>query len=150
MRASDPSPPVDAPTEALSGHAWGVNSEDTLFACARTGARPDAAPAPAPPTPDGQADPATRAFSVSILISGIRCVLTYVIFPWVLPLLGFAGGVGPTIGLVIGTVAIGFNLASIRRFWVSDHRWKWPITVLNTSVIVLLLVLLGQDLAELI
>jgi hypothetical protein len=130
-----------------------VNSEDTLIDGARTDTLPDAAPTPAPvgpPSPDDQADLATRAFSVSILISGIRCVLTYVIFPWVLPLLGFAGGVGPTIGLVVGTVAIGFNLASIRRFWISDHRWKWPITVLNTSVIVLLLVLLGQDLAELV
>ena len=135
-----------------------MNPKETLIDESRTDAPRDAEPvgadrvdAPTPArTSDGQADPATRAFSVSILISGIRCVLTYVIFPWVLPLLGFAGGVGPTIGLVVGTVAIGFNLASIRRFWVSDHKWKWPITVLNTSVIVLLVILLGQDIAELV
>ncbi len=96
-----------------------------------------------------EADPATRAFSLSILISGVRCVLTYVVFPWILPIMGFAGGVGPVIGLAVGTIAIGFNLASIRRFWVSDHRWKWPITALNTSVILLLVVLIGLDLAEL-
>lgn len=130
-----------------------MNPKETLLDQPRTDAPLDADPVDAPtpaPASDAQADPATRAFSVSILISGIRCVLTYVIFPWVLPLLGFAGGVGPTIGLVVGTVAIGFNLASIRRFWVSDHKWKWPITVLNTSVIVLLLILLGQDIAELV
>ncbi len=121
----------------------GVNPNETLLEGApeETAAPGDAAP---------QGDPATKAFSVSILISGIRCVLTYVIFPWVLPLLGFAGGVGPAVGLVVGTIAIGFNLASIRRFWVADHRWKWPITVLNSSVIVLLLILLGLDLAELV
>ena len=121
-----------------------VNPNETLL---------DGAPADAEPTAEtaaAQADPATKAFSLSILISGIRCVLTYVIFPWVLPLLGFAGGVGPAVGLMVGTVAIGFNIASIRRFWVADHRWKWPITVLNSSVIVLLLILLGLDLAELI
>ena len=91
-----------------------------------------------------------RAFSVSVLISGIRCALTYVIFPWVLPLLGIAGGVGPAIGLIVGTVAIGFNVASIRRFWAADHRWKWAITVLNTGVIVLLVVLIALDLANLV
>lgn len=94
-------------------------------------------------------DPTTRAFSLSMLISGIRCVLTYVIFPWVLPLLGIAGGVGPAIGLIVGTIAIAFNLFSIRRFWASDHRWKWHITVLNTGVIILLVVLIGLDLADL-
>ncbi len=119
-----------------------MNPNETLLDGARpeTDAATDAVP---------QADPATKAFSISIVISGIRCVLTYVIFPWVLPLLGFAGGVGPAVGLVVGTIAIGFNIASIRRFWVADHRWKWPITVLNGSVIVLLLILLGLDLAEL-
>jgi len=91
-----------------------------------------------------------RAFSVSVVISGIRCALTYVIFPWVLPLLGIAGGVGPAIGLVVGTVAIGFNIASIRRFWAADHRWKWAITALNTGVIILLVVLIGLDLASLV
>jgi riboflavin transporter FmnP len=91
-----------------------------------------------------------RAFSISVVISGIRCGLTYVIFPWVLPLLGIAGGVGPAIGLIVGVVAIGFNVASIRRFWAADHQWKWAITALNTGVIVLLVVLITLDLANLV
>ncbi len=78
-----------------AGMLVGVNPNETLVEGAQTGSDTDA-DAPA------QADPATKAFSVSILISGIRCVLTYVIFPWVLPLLGFAGGVGPAVGLVVG------------------------------------------------
>lgn len=94
-------------------------------------------------------DEATSAFSVSMVVSGVRCLLTYVVFPWVLPLLGIATGVGPAIGLVVGTIAIGFNVASIRRFWASDHRLKWPITVVNSGVIVLLLVLIGLDIADL-
>ena len=94
-------------------------------------------------------DPAANAFSLSMLISGIRCLLTYIVFPWVLPLLGVAAGVGPVIGLTVGTIAIGFNLASIHRFWVADHRWKRPITFINCSVIVLLLVLIGLDIAQL-
>lgn len=91
-----------------------------------------------------------RAFSMSVVISGIRCALTYVIFPWVLPLLGIAGGVGPAIGLIVGVVAIGFNVASIRRFWAADHKWKWAITALNTGVIILLVVLISLDIANLV
>lgn len=95
-------------------------------------------------------DPAARLFSRSIVISGTRCLLAYIVFPWVLPLLGVAKGVGPFIGIVISVVAIGFNVASIRRFWVSGHRWRYVITALNVSVIVLLTILLWIDVRELI
>lgn len=95
-------------------------------------------------------DRSTRLFSRSILISAVRCLLTYIVFPWLLPALGVARGVGPGIGLAVGAVAIWFNVASIRRFWAADHPWKKPITVLNGAVIVLLLVLVGQDIGELL
>ena len=92
----------------------------------------------------------TGVFSRSVLISGVRCTLAYVVFPWLLPLVGLSGATGPILGLVIGVVAIGFNVASIRRFHDSDHRWKWPITALNCTVIALLLVLAVQDITALV
>ncbi len=97
-----------------------------------------------------ESDSATRTFSTSILISAVRCLLTYIVFPWLLPAFGFVGGVGPGIGLVIGLVAIGFNVASIRRFWRADHQWKVPVSALNASVIVLLTVLVVMDLQDLL
>lgn len=84
-----------------------------------------------------------------MVVSGVRCLLSYVVFPWALPLLGLAGGVGPALGIAIGSVAIVFNLASIRRFWADDHRWKIPITFINLAVIVLLSILIGVDIADL-
>lgn len=99
--------------------------------------------AAAPATP--RRDPAARVFSTSIVISGIRCLLTYVVFPWALPLLHVAGDVGPVVGVVVGTVAIWFNVASIRRFWQASHPWRWAVTILNTGVIGLLLALLMID-----
>lgn len=102
-----------------------------------------------PATATTTADPSANVFSTSILVSGVRCLLTYIVFPWALPLFGLAGGVGPALGITIGTVAIGFNIASIRRFWMDDHRWKIPITVINVSVIILLSILIGLDIAEL-
>ena len=95
-------------------------------------------------------DATARVFSISILISAVRCLLTYVLFPWVLPAAGEAGGVGPGLGLVVGLVAIFFNVASIRRFWLSRHRWRWAITALNSGVIVLVTILVLNDVSDLL
>lgn len=92
---------------------------------------------------------ATGVFSKSILISATRCLLAYVIFPFVAPAVGIAGGVEGVVGIVVGVIAIIANVFSIRRFHASDHKWKIPITVLNVAVICLLLVLLVEDVQSL-
>ena len=110
-----------------------------------------AAAEPATSRPDTAARaPAERVFSVSVVVSGIRCFLAYVLFPWLLPAAGVASGVGSGVGLVIGTVAIVFNGLSIRRFQRTGHRYKWPITLLNSGIIVLLAILMVIDLADLL
>lgn len=121
-----------------SGETRGVTATETTT------------PGPHPTVDAPTEEDANRAFSTSVLISGIRCLLAYVVFPWVLPALGVAGGVGPAIGLAVGVIAIGFNVASIRRFHRADHRWKWAITALNCTVIVLLTILAGVDIADLL
>ena len=106
-------------------------------------------PTVADPAPADHGE-ATRVFSTSVLVSAVRCTLAYVVFPWLLPAFGLAGGVGPGIGLAVGVVAIGFNIASIRRFHRADHHWKWPITALNCAVIVMLSVLAVMDISDLL
>jgi hypothetical protein len=101
------------------------------------------------PTNISAAD-AQRGFSRSIVVSAIRCTLTYVVLPFVTPLIGLAPGVGPAVGLAVGTVAITANVLSIRRFWRADHRWKRPVTVLHSGVIVLLSILLYLDASQLV
>ena len=91
-----------------------------------------------------------RTFSVSMGVSGVRCGLTYVILPFLAPLVGVGSGVGPWIGLPLGTVAIAANVLSIRRFWSGNRRWKVPMAVINVSVIALLFVLVAGDLSELL
>jgi hypothetical protein len=107
---------------------------------------------PAAPTraPAGEQNEAARLFSLSIVISGTRCLLTYIVFPWVLPVLGIAGGVGPAVGVIVGVVAIAFNLLSIRRWRASSHAWRVPLMTLNSVVIVFLLVLVALDVSELV
>jgi formate hydrogenlyase subunit 3/multisubunit Na+/H+ antiporter MnhD subunit len=90
------------------------------------------------------------AFSASMVISGVRCALAYVILPFLAPLIGISAGAGPWIGLPLGLVAILANVLSIRRFWKSDHRWKWPMSLINAAVIGLLTVLITSDLLNVI
>ena len=49
---------------------------------------------------------ARSAFQKSLLISTCRCLLMYIVFPFVLPAIGIAKGVGPYIGVAIGVLAI--------------------------------------------
>ena len=89
-------------------------------------------------------------FSKSIIISGIRCAITYVIVPFVTPFIGLAPGVGPVIGLVVGAIAMAANLWSIRRFWRANHKYKKPVTVLHVAVLGLLSVLMYLDITALL
>lgn len=93
---------------------------------------------------------AQRAFSTSVLVSAVRCVLTYLVLPFLAPALGLAAGVGPAIGLPVGAVAIAANVMTIRRFWAADHRWRWAYTALAVTVIALLVVLMAQDVTTLV
>jgi hypothetical protein len=102
------------------------------------------------PAPTRSLDGVQRIFSLSMLVSGIRCAFAYVLLPFATPFLGFAPGVGPGLGIVLGVVAIGANVFSLRRFWRVRHPWRRPITALHTGVIALLLVLIAFDISQLL
>ena len=91
---------------------------------------------------------AHRLFSTSILLSAVRCLLGYVVFPLMGPVIG-ATGVGPAVGIPVGILALWFDVRGIRRFWLADHRWRWPITGIYVAVMVLVTILLVRDLLHL-
>lgn len=94
------------------------------------------------------ADSAHRIFSTSMVLSGLRCLLSYVVLPILTPVLGVAAGVGPIIGIPIGAVALVFDVIGIRRFWMADHRWRWPITLVYLAVMGLVASLLAGDIGH--
>jgi len=100
--------------------------------------------------PQATAADAQKAFQTSILVATFRCLLMYIVFPFVLPAIGVASGVGPWIGLPISVLAIVAIVMSIRRFWRADHSKRWHYTVLGTVVIGFLCFLIVQDLAEIL
>lgn len=90
-------------------------------------------------------DAAQRLFGTSMLISALRCLLSYVVFPILTPLLGTAAGVGPAIGIPIAVVALVFDVRGTRRFWLANHRHRWAITFIYAAVMALVTVLLVGD-----
>jgi len=91
---------------------------------------------------------ARSAFQKSLLISTCRCLLMYIVFPFVLPAVGIARGVGPVIGIVIGLLAIVSIIYSIRRFWRADHPKRWHYTIFGVTIIGFLLYLAVTDIAN--
>lgn len=91
---------------------------------------------------------ARSAFQKSLLISTSRCLLMYIVFPFVLPAIGIAKGVGPYIGVVIGVLAMVSITYSIRRFWRANHSKRWHYTIFGTTIICFLIVFAIEDAAD--
>lgn len=93
---------------------------------------------------------AYAAFQKSMMISATRCTLTYVVFPFLLPLLNFLRDWTPVIGVVIGSVALVADVFTIRRFFAIDHKYRWYFASIVFGIMCLLSVLLVQDWVALI
>jgi len=103
------------------------------------------------PTPREPDEGAERLFSLAMVISGLRCTLSYVVIPFVLPLIGLgASSLSPYIGLPIGIVALYFDVKGIRRFWISDHRLRWQMSLIYVGVILLVLYLVTTEIIQLV
>lgn len=103
--------------------------------------------------PEGRtatADQARSAFQKSLFISTCRCLLMYIVFPFVLPAVGVARGVGPYIGLTIGVLAMVSIVYSIRRFWRADHSKRWHYTIFGTVIIAFLIYLATKDISTIL
>ena len=76
--------------------------------------------------PDGAGSTeAHKAFRISVVISGIRCLITYLVVPVVVPLMSLAGWVAAPIGIALCVYAVVNGVVSLRRFWATEHRHRW-------------------------
>lgn len=100
------------------------------------------------PTVPRAADATTssRPLEAPVLIAGVRCVLRYVVLPFVLPLLGV--GTGATLGVVTGAaraillaldlIAVVALVVGLRRLWQLQHPRSWQYLPLAIALAVLL------------
>ncbi len=104
-------------------------------------------PADVKPASAGRAE---RAFGFSLLVSGIRCILQYVVLPFILPLIGVAAEVAVPLTLAINVVAVVLILFSLRRFWQINYRHKWQYLYVAVTAWVLLGIFIALDLKALL
>ena len=95
--------------------------------------------------PRASAGDARKAFQTSLLVAAARCLLMYIVFPFVLPAIGLAKGVGPAVAIPISIIAVVCIVMSMRRFWRADHSKRWHYSALGSVVIVALAFLTVRD-----
>lgn len=101
---------------------------------------------PAPADAETQsADKAERAFSLALLFSGVRCILQYVVLPFILPLIGIAGDFAVHISIVINVAAIFAIIYSLRRFWRIGYQHRWRYLPVAVTALILLVAFLALD-----
>jgi len=95
--------------------------------------------------PKASARSARTAFQASVYLSAARCLLTYIILPFIFPIIGVSMRATPVLGISISLVAIAADVASIRRFWRADHKYRWHYTALAGAIICAMVVLIVAD-----
>lgn len=99
--------------------------------------------------PKATAADARRALRTSILVTATRCLLMYIVLPFVLPAIGVATDAAPAIVLPVNALAMVMITMSVRRFWRADHPKRWWYTALGTTVLGFLVYLVITDIMQL-
>lgn len=92
---------------------------------------------------------AHRAFRVSLMVSALRCLITYALIPIMVPILSLSGWVATPISMALCVLAVVNGTISMRRFWRSDHQQRWMYTGFIGVVFTILAVALISDLTRL-
>lgn len=103
-----------------------------------------------PTSQEGTSQDAQSSFQKSILISALRCLITYIFLPFIAPTIGFVSGIGPVVGVIVALAAMVSITFSMRRFFSSRHPHRWTYTALGGTMFVFLVYLLARDLIELL
>ncbi|PRI12263.1 hypothetical protein B4915_02530 [Leucobacter massiliensis] len=91
---------------------------------------------------------AHRGFRTSLIVSGVRCLISYLAIPILVPILGVAGVFAAPVGILLCVVAVLNGIYSVRRFWISDHRSRWMYTWFMAVVFAILAVALVTDVSR--
>jgi MFS-type transporter involved in bile tolerance (Atg22 family) len=93
---------------------------------------------------------ARRSTTTAIVVSGIRCTITYLLIPILAPFLGLLNTLGAPIGIALSSFAIVMGISGVRRFWIADHRARWSYTTLIGAVLILLSAAIVSDVSKIL
>ena len=108
---------------------------------------------PADETATGNAAAQTRsaenALTLSLMFSGTRCILQYVLLPFLLPVVGIAADAAIPVLLLINLIAMASIFFSLRRFWTIGYKHRWPYLGVALAALTLLLAFTMYDIIKL-
>ncbi len=92
---------------------------------------------------------AENALTFSLMFSGARCILQYVLLPFLLPVVGIAADATVPILLLINVLAMASIFFSLRRFWTILYAHRWRYLVVAAAALILLVAFTIYDVAKL-
>ena len=93
---------------------------------------------------------AHRAFRWAIVVSAVRCSITYLLVPILIPVISVAGVLAAPLNIALCLVAGVNGVISLRRFWRTDHPGKWTYTWFISVVFLVLIVTLAVEITGLV
>lgn len=67
---------------------------------------------------------AENTFMASMLFAGVRCILEYVVLPFMLPLLNLSNSIAVPLVMGVNIVAFVALVASVRKFYAINYKHK--------------------------
>jgi hypothetical protein len=93
---------------------------------------------------------AHRAFRWAIVFSAVRCTITYLLVPILIPVVSVAGMVATPLSITLCLLALVNGTVSMRRFWRTDHPGKWMYTWFMAAVFLILIGTLAYEFVGLV
>ena len=93
---------------------------------------------------------ARRSTTAAIVVSGIRCIITYLLIPILAPVIGISDAASAPVTIALSALAVVMGTTGVRRFWIADHRARWAYTIFIAVIIALLVVGIVLDLASIL
>lgn len=102
------------------------------------------------PVDPGATAKAHKAFRTSLVVTAIRCLITYLAVPILIPLLALSGTIAGPISIALCLFAIVNGIISVRRFWQANHSKRWMYTAFMGLVMVVLVLAIIIDIRKMV
>ncbi len=86
----------------------------------------------------------------SLLLSAIRCILSYVAIPLLLPIAGWLAPIAAPLSLAVTVLALVMAVVSLRRVWLADWSKRWAYTGFASVLLIVLGGLIVLDVRALV
>lgn len=102
-----------------------------------------------------QVDPAAllgaqQAMSKSILVSAVRCTITYLLIPLLGGTVALLDAFSAPLSIALCLFAGFMSIRSMRRFWIANHPKRWAYTAFASVVLVALTIGIAVDITRIV